>query len=298
MEKEIRREAFRQYFRYFRFWFASVIILAVLAIGSGIFYKIVTSSPRTNTAAPEERVYDYADVLTDSEEEHLRKLIAECEKEGKADIVLVTLSQPMGDSDYEWEQNMMKYADDFYDEGAYGWDMPYGDGSLLLDNWYEGSKGAWLSTSGKMEQTIGSYEEGAVFDAMDFYVDTDLCQAYSAAIRALAKYGRNGAGYESPNGLGCMFFVAATVIALVYFLANLHQSKAKDTTNASTYLENGNPRIKTKSDTFTRKSVSSHKIQSSSSSGGHSSSSHRGGGSYGSHRSSSGHSHGGGGRRR
>lgn len=298
MEKEIKREALKQYFRYFRFWFATILVLGVLSIISAIVYKVIISSPRTNTAAPAERVYDYADVLTDSEEESLRKLIAECEKESKADIILVTLSQPMGQSDYEWEQNMMNYADDFYDEGSFGWNMPYGDGSLLLDNWYEGSKGSWLSTSGKMEQIIGSREEGIVFDAMDRYIDTDVCRAYELAVRTLARYGKgNSTDNESPMDLGCMLLVVATIVALVYFISNLHQSKAKDTTNASTYLENGQPRLNTKADTFVRKSLTSHKIQSSSSSGG-SSGRRSSGGSHGSHRSSSGHSHGGGGRRR
>ena len=55
--------------------------------------------PRTNNEAPTERVYDYADVLTDQEEADLRRYIAETEKKLHIDIVLVTFSQSVEGAD-------------------------------------------------------------------------------------------------------------------------------------------------------------------------------------------------------
>ncbi|MCM1090866.1 MAG: TPM domain-containing protein [Butyrivibrio sp.] len=303
MDKEIKREALRQYLNYFKVWFIITGIVLVLTIGAVIARVMADNRPRGNAEAPAERVYDYADVLTDSEEAKLRQEIAECEQMGKIDIVIVTLNEPMGESDRVWDDNMMNYADDFYDNGKYGWNRAYGDGALLLDNWYEDSngsqKGSWLSTSGKMEDTIGVREEDAVLDAMYAYIDDQPYQAYRAAVYKLADYGRYGydGGYGSVDLTGlCCIWIVPFFVAVVYASVNMMQSKAKDTTTAKTYMGREGVNVRFRSDDFIRKNVTSHRIESSSSGGG--GSSHHGGGSHGSHRSSGGHSHGGGGRRR
>lgn len=306
MDKEIRKEAIRKYLRYFRIWFIVVGIVAVLLLGILLFKTIQSNLPRLNTASPDERVYDYADVLTDKEEEDLRAAIAKAEKQSHADIIIVTLNEPMGVSDSDWEWNMMNYADDFYDDGKYGWNKAYGDGALLLDNWYEDAdgsqKGSWLSTSGKMEDTIGRWEEQQVLDEMYEYIDSNPYRAYLAAVRRLRDFGRYGAtsrGYGDDTFSGILgVLVISTIVSLVYLFIHLGQAKAKDTTLASTYVENGVPILRLRSDEFLRKSVTSHRIQSSSGGGSGGGGSRSGGGSHGHHTSSGGHSHGGGGRRR
>lgn len=298
MNKEIKREALRQYFSYFKIWFIITGAIVLVTIGIAVINLIARNGSRGNFKAPQERVYDYADVMTDSEEDELRELIAKYEDKCHFDMVVVTLNQEMGLEDSVWEWNMMNYADDFYDDGKYGWDEAYGDGALLLDNWYEdeygSQKGSWLSTSGKMEEIIGAREEEEVFDAMYRYIDSDPYRAYSAAVKRLAEYGRGGSGDET-GGVSCFLFFLPFVVALIFALTNLNQSKAKDTTAPNTYVVSGKPTLNSKTDDFIRKNMVSHRIESSSGSSG---SSHSGGGSHGSHRSSGGHSHGGGGRRR
>lgn len=300
MDKEIKKEALRQYFKYFRIWFIVTGVILLITTCVVVEQVIVQNAPRKNSLAPTERVFDFADVMTNAEEDELRELIAKYEQKCHMDIVIVTIDQEMGLDDWTWETNMMNFADDFYDDRKYGWDMAYGDGALLLDNWYEdergSQKGSWLSTCGKMERIIGAYEEGRVFDAMDAYIDSNPYKAYRAAIQRLAQYGGSGAGFDGSelSAYACLLFIPF-VVALIYALVNLNQSKAKDTTAANTYVENGKPVLRFRADDFIRKNVVSHRIETSSggSGGGHS-----GGGSHGSHRSSSGHSHGGGGRRR
>ena len=299
MNGNLMVEERKAYFRYFRVW----IILAAVALGVYIFLAVTQRKEepvvveRNNFRAPAERVFDTADVLSDQEEQHLREVIAECERTGTCDIILVTLNQEMGLTDSTWEHNMMNYADDFYDNAAYGYDKPHGDGALLLDNWYEdergSQKGSWLSTSGKMEYIIGSYEEGKVFDAMDSYISSNPAKAYEAAIRKIAYWGddsrKEGRGPAIPLWCGP---AAAFVIALIYGLVCANQEVGKDTTTPMTYVP-AKPRILRQNDLFTRKTVSKTKIETQSSG-----SRSGGGGSYGHHSSSGGHSHGGGGRRR
>lgn len=303
MNQEVKSLALKQYFKYFAGWFIVAGILLVVTVGTFVAKSVATKNVvRNNSEAPVERVYDLADVLTTQEEKDLSAYIAEKEAYGTLDIVIVTFSKPMGDNDSEWEDNMMAYADDFYDAGKFGWNMPCGDGVCLTRNYYEDEKGSqkgtWLSTSGKMESTIGWEEEDAVLDAMYEYINSNPYKAFCAAVDELAYYGKFGYDYQGGDPTWfCLAFIVPFIVAGIYAAVNLSQSKAQDTTVAGTYVENGQMIVRSKSDQFIRKSVSSYRVSSSSSSSGGGGSSHRGGGSRGSHRSSSGRSHGGGGRR-
>ena len=50
---------------------------------------------RGNNQAPTQRVYDFADKLTDEEESRLEALIAEREAQIHCDLVVVTLNEPI-----------------------------------------------------------------------------------------------------------------------------------------------------------------------------------------------------------
>ena len=79
MENDVKKEAVRQYLRYFRVWFILIGLMAAACIVLAVIRQ-TRNIPRTNLEAPKERVFDYADVLTDKEEEKLREYIAETER--------------------------------------------------------------------------------------------------------------------------------------------------------------------------------------------------------------------------
>ena len=178
MSDDYKKEAIRQYLHHFRIWFILVGIMAVVTVGAGVIHFAGSSDEqqRTNTSAPEERVYDRADILTDSEEEKLREYIAEKEAQYKADFVILTFSQPVegqealdfGCRSTDWESNMTDIADDFWDEMGYGYNKDFeGDGSILIDNRYEGQRGEWLSSSGKVEDALDVQAVEKVLYAVD-----------------------------------------------------------------------------------------------------------------------------------
>ncbi|MBO4981650.1 MAG: TPM domain-containing protein [Lachnospiraceae bacterium] len=298
MENDFKKEARKQYLHYFRVWFIILAVLLVVLIGVKIADSIKRTAASRNEKQPAERVYDYADVLTDQEEDRLRQYIAEKEQEYKIDIVLVTINEEI-ESHGDWELVMMNKADDFYDHNNYGYDKVHGDGVLLLDNWYEdengSQKGSWLSTCGRVYEYFAMSEINEVLDEVYYLVDNDPYGAYKAYVDTVCRLVGDGESH-SVFFWACLpgILLITIVVAAVYAAINLHQSKAKDTTTASTYVSGGKPVMKVQRDDFIRKSVTKRTIQSSSSGGGHSSS----GGHGGSHRSSSGVSHGGGGRRR
>ena len=93
MEKDIKKEALRQYLKYFKVWFIIAGVLAVITIGAAVVHLLTPKTVRGNSQDPAERVFDYADMLTDEEEQNLREYIAECEEKIQADIVIVTISE-------------------------------------------------------------------------------------------------------------------------------------------------------------------------------------------------------------
>ena len=275
MEKDIKREALRQYFKYFKIWFIIAGILAVITIGAAVVHALTPKPVRGNSQEPTERVYDYADVLTDEEEQSLREYIAECEEKIQADIVIVTISESVeydlqnpglaeafhakevGSTD--WSTAMRDLADNFYDYNNYGYNKVHGNGVLLLDNSYEGQKGSWLSTCGNVYDYFGDYEIDQALYAVDDYIDESPYKAYKNCISYVTRTMEES--QESMPMTFAPWILVGLVVALIYL----------------------------------RKNVVTRRIETSSSSGG---SSHHSGGHGGSHRSSSGVSHGGGGHRR
>ena len=143
MEKDIKREALRQYFKYFKIWFIIAGILAVITIGAAVVHALTPKPVRGNGQEPTERVYDYADMLTEEEEQSLREYIAECEEKIQADIVIVTISESveydLQDPDLpeafhakevgstDWSTAMRDLADNFYDYNNYGYNKVHGN---------------------------------------------------------------------------------------------------------------------------------------------------------------------------
>lgn len=292
-EYNVKLEERKKYIHYFRVW---MIIAAIAVCGFGVMKVIHLNdkeASRNNSEAPSERVFDYADVLTDTEEKELAELIEKQEEYGKCDIILVTINQEVGLSDYAWEQNMMDLADDFYDERAYGYDQPHGDGVLILDNWYhqgqsDSQAGTWISTSGKMIEGLSDYERERVLDAEDEGFNRSTKDGYASAIKKIAQYAKDEGdrSYQLP---WLVVLIIPVIVAIIYCTTNMKQKAGVDTTSATTYVPGGHPELRAQRDDFIRKNVTKVKIETSSSSGS------RGGGS---HRSSGGFSHGGGGRRR
>lgn len=297
MEYDFKREARKQYIHYFRIWFIAVAVLAVICAVLGVM-RLLKGNGRTNHEAPAERVYDYADVLTEAEEEKLRQYIAEKEQTLRIDIVLVTINQPVegeeakeqyGYRSVVWENNMQDIADDFWDDNKYGYNKSFeGDGILLLHNWYEGQNGEKLSTSGRVEAAFSIHDLHTILYAVDDYYESDPCRAYLAYIDTVESLMGSGEGVF----LGGIGIVISLIAALVYAAVHLVQKPAQNTTAVNTYVLGGKPEMRRRSDDFIRKSVVTRRIQTSSGSGG-------GGGSRGSsgggghHVSRSGASHGG-----
>lgn len=303
MNKELKKEARKQYLHYFRIWFIVVGVLLGLTVAVGILHAVRGGRTRTNTAAPAERVFDFAEILTEEEEEKLRRYIARKEAEYGADFVIVTFSRAVegeeaqeqyGYRSEDWEQNMTDIADDFWDKSAFGFNKGVeGDGSILIDNRYPGQRGEWLSTSGRVEAALSAYDVERVLYAVDDYYDSNPCKAYLSYIDEVCGYLDGGARIHVSGIYYVGAFFASAIVALAYGASHLGKNRAGHTVAVNAYVVGGKPVMRNSGDDLIRKNVVKRHIQRESSGGGGSRSS--GGGGH--HVSRSGASHGGGGHR-
>lgn len=148
---------------------------------------ISAENGRTNTESPKERVFDYADVLTDEEEEKLRAYIAEREEACSMDIVLLILNEDVEDTmGLEWDAAMQERANEFYDDNNFGYNEVHGDGVMLLDNWYPDQAGSWILTSGKQAEEFADDDLSDIFDEMFAIIDADPCGAYMLFVEMIS----------------------------------------------------------------------------------------------------------------
>lgn len=277
-------------------------ILTVIYFALGGIHSLTGSlrnGERQNTeCTTTERVFDQANVLSEEEEEKLRKLIAKRQAQTGCDIVLVTMNESLRDYAYERkeyvpeEKYVMLYADDFYDEHLFGYDKAQGNGVLLLDNLYREEDGyaySWLCTTGKAEE---KYTNGMIDHLLEKsyrWSKVSPYRGYRAYINQFY-HDMNGFGLVSINFSVPIIFVLSLVLAVIFVVCNLGSEAGKKTTTAKTYVKNGKVKVNRKEDRFIRKNVVQHKIESSSGGG-------RSGGGGGHHVSGGGVSHGGGGHR-
>lgn len=279
----------KKYFSYFKILF---IVIGILFVGMVVITAASNTEEytRRNDEAPEQRVYDYAKVLSKSEEEQLEELIAKREDQIGCDIVLVTIDESVTEiyGNSNWEYCMMNYADDFYDQNEFGYNMVHGDGVLLLDNWDKEEGGSWLSTCGKV---YDHYSYSMIDKVLDDVYDKVLDNPYLA----YKSYVENV--YREMSGTGVTInplvgLIAAVASCGIFVSTHMKSKDGTKTTTATTYVENNSIKYNVKRDELVNKYVTSRVIPQSSGGGGGSS------GRAGGHRSSGGVRHGGGGRRR
>lgn len=290
----------KEYFRYFK-WLYIILVVLILLLGliSGGHRAIAgtVNYQRTNTeCTTTERVFDYGDVLTDKEEDKLRELIDQREKQTGCDIVLITLHQSLKEYAREiephvsYDEFVRVYAEEFYENHNFGYNKPNGDGVLLIDNWYREDDGkiyTWFCTTGKVQDAYSDAAIDHILDNVYRYVESNPYRAYKTYINDFYHdmIGFHVFNLYVPAGIP---WIAGIIAAVIFALCNWRAKRGVKTTTATTYVEGMEPKFRVREDRFIRKSVVHHKIQSSS--GGSHGGGHSGGG--------GGRSHGGGGHSR
>lgn len=267
----------------------SSIVLLIVSFGMMLIMEISAASFDTSI-----KVYDYANLLEDSEEKTLSTMANEISERLQLDTVIVTIRDSEGKSS-------MEYADDFFDYNGFGYGNDY-TGILLLVNMQE--REVWISTTGKairyfndndIDKTIdviyGDLKNGEYFNSAYKFlktVDSHVNEYINwEKVKDLPLHLR----YSRIQILAVCLIIGLTVSAIVLgVMLGLHRLSFSPAPNASVYLTDKEVSLFRSEDRFMSTHTSRRSRNSSSSGGGS-----RGGGST--HTSSSGRSHGGGGRK-
>ena len=151
-----------------------LIILSIFFIPSIAFAENLT--PKVDET---QKIYDYADLLTDEEEKSLFDLVDYYIDKYNQDMVIVTINEnPYGVSD----TYTMNYADDFYDYNNFG-KGEHKDGILILIDM--ANRYPWISTTGEAillydderiaqmhDYSFNYLRNGEYYNALKMYVET------------------------------------------------------------------------------------------------------------------------------
>lgn len=269
----------------------------------------------------DQRVFDDADLLSQSEEQLVQQEIeARIEKLG-LDIVVVTTDDARGKSARD-------YADDYYDENGFGYGDSYGPGILCLidmDN-----REVYLSTAGQAIARFTDWEidqmldeiyywlaEGRWYDAcrefieqVDIYgdneetaqngyynEDTDTFVEYTEAELKAMRRKAAIAQVLSPASILSKLVIAMVIGAVSVLIMRIRVNR-NTVPGGRVYMKPGSDQIRQRYDHKTNTTVTKRHIPRNNNTGGGSRSIGGGGGGHSSvHHSSAGRSHGGGGRK-
>lgn len=221
-----------------------------------------------------EKVYDYADLFDNDEEDDLFNKINDFIDTYNIDMVIVTINENN-------KSSSMAYADDFYDYNDFGIGDKKNGILFLIDM---DNRKIWISTTGDAIKIYKSYIDPILDDCYD-YVKAE--EYYDCALAFIKSSGKSYKKYKNSGWISG--FVIAGIVSIliptVFCLYKKSKHKAvKLAKNADSYLDRSTFKITMSNDRFSHSHVSKIPRVSSSS------------GSGGSHSGSSGTSHGGGGR--
>lgn len=240
-----------------------------------------------------EKIYDYSDFLTDSEEQLLKDKIDTFIDTYNMDMVLVTV-------DSHNSSSTMNYADDFYDYNGFGVGI-HNDGLIfVIDNNFS-KENLWISTTGEAIRMYDDYRIDKILDAV--YDEYNYYELFDKFIDECSYYASLGIPSSNKNTYINQFgdlvrikhfpYIVSIgisgLVATIVLLVLIHKNKMiKKATDANVYMNKEDIKITERSDQFITTNTTRVRINTSSGGSGGSST----------HHGSSGISHGGGGRSR
>lgn len=254
-----------------------------------------------------EKIYDFADILTDEEELSLREFAMEFINKSKMDVVILTINKSYN-SDYENEN----IAADFYDYNDFGINFKNYSGILLLRNANPLDPYYNMYTFGDAQMYYDYSRMDYILDYIgDDIGDRNYYDAFHDFINEVDFYYQTGKSdvykdyYVDSNGYLHKRFippilpallVSSFVTIIVITILVKRNKLVRKPTRADEYLDVNSINYTEKTDHFKNAVTTSYVVSSSSGSSGGSSSSHHssGGGSHSHGSSGMGHSSGGG----
>lgn len=223
----------------------------------------------------EEKIYDFADILSDEEEDEIYKYINEFINKTNMDMVFVSV-----DMSYTNDIKNEEFAADFYDYNDFGIDLEHYSGVLLLRNDYENDRYYNIYTFGdaqlyfsfnRLENILDliysdfvnkNYEDGIMtfINECDKYYDKGIAHEYKNAY--IDELGFIKYNYVVPV-IPCLLI--SLLITLIVMVILVKKNKmVRKAINADEYLDKGSINYSVKNDNFITSKTTSYTMSSSS----------------------------------
>jgi uncharacterized membrane protein YgcG len=253
-----------------------------------------------------DKIYDFADILTDEEEEKLKELADSFIEASNMDMVILTIN-----TKYTYDEYNENIAADFYDYNDFGIDFDNYSGILLLRNAYSSDPYYNMYTFGnaqlyytysRMDNILDSIYDDVVdknyFDAFSTFISKCRSFYFAGIPSSYDGYYVDSKGYihkkfEPPYFWA--FTIALGIDAIIICILVSRNKLVRKPTKADEYLVVSSVNYTVKEDKYRNSVTTSHKIDTGSGGGsGGGGFSGGGGGSHSSGSSGGGHSSGGG----
>ena len=241
----------------------------------------------------EEKIYDFADILTESEKTELKDLIEDFLIKYNTELIILTVNES-----YSYDQENETIAADFYDYNDFGLKMPRYDGILIYRNAYSLDPYYDIYTFGDAQLYFNQGRYDYVLDNAYSYISNKLyLQGFKMMIEDIEHYYKQGIpsdkvhayvddmGYIhyafNPPILIALLISGVITLIVILILVNLNKM-VKQETSADIYLDMSSINFKKRINEYLYSRTTSYQVSSSSGGssggGGHSSSGSSGGG--------------------
>ncbi|WP_207646332.1 TPM domain-containing protein [Cellulosilyticum sp. I15G10I2] len=238
---------------------------------------VLSVYPVMATQKVNQKVYDFAELLTAEEAAKLEALSNTYSEKRQVDIIILTTRDTKG-------KDVVGYMEDFYDEKGLGYDKPHGDTAILTIDLQH--REVYVAGFYKGEQ----YLDNSRCDLIRRKITPELSagnyyEAFDSFITLSYKYMGIRPGVNPENILFKWWFqvLAALGVAGISVGVMAYRSGGRMTTGGATYLDSSHSGVTDRRDVYIRTHVTKHKKPSSNSGGG--------GGGMGGGTSGGGHSH-------
>lgn len=218
-----------------------MMLLSFLIPGTG--NMIVSAAPA------DQKVYDEANLLSETERAEIEEAAKEYGEKGEIDIIILTTKGTDGKS-------LTRYAEDFYDETAPGYDKKHGNTVILSIDMEEREvdlQGYYLAEDYLDNERLDLIREKITPDlSAENYVD-----AFMTYIKTSSDYMGIRKGVNPNNILFKWWFQIAVslVIAGAIVAKMLYHSGGKVTTTNQTYQDTANTKVLKRRDRYIRTTV-------------------------------------------
>lgn len=226
-------------------WIHKIIIACIISL---LFVPFITISVHASDAT--QRIYDDADILSESDITKLEKLAAKHSKKHKTDIIILTTDKGLNIPELE------RYMQDTYDEKGFGYDKEHGNAAIMTIDLE--SRNVNISGFYKAERRLSFERAELVQDKIAPYLSNDdYVKAFNTYIKTSSKYMNYIGGVNPANPLykSSVQFVIALIIGGIVVGMMLYRSSAKITTTARTYQDIENTRLLQQEDRYIRTTV-------------------------------------------